>query len=285
MKSRILFIIGLIGIIGGLTPSVWAVKTVFVEHGSEKQFKAGDPNGVVISSRGEMTLAWQAVTLLPTKNNDPSGPKTDPSWVVYALATDGDGTVYAATSGNGLIYRIASDKTTEIIYGLSDQHSDHVFSLATDLDGRLLAGTGGAAGALLRIRADGKIQTLWSDPAVKYIWSMVVGPSGRIYMGTGPEGKVITVNKEGKNPQVLFKAKEKNILALALAASGILYAGGDEYGLVYRIDPGTQKATVLYDTGQKETSSLVVGPRGDLYVAPADTNAAKPGAKLILSDG
>jgi len=252
------------------------VKTVYVKHNSEEQFKKGDPCSVLINSEGEISLAYQTLKLLSNE---------DDVWVVNAIVKGPDGSVYAATSGEGYIYRLQEGKKPEIIYGKGKDDQKHVFSLALDNQGRLLAGTGGEAGVLLRFDKKHKCKKIFSDEEIKYIWSIVTGPGGRIYLGTGPTGKVLTLDSKGKNMEVLYKAKDKNILALALDKEGIAYAGGDENGLVYRIDPGSKKTTIAYDTGHSEISGLVFDEEGNLYVSTADASAARPGAQLTLSDG
>ena len=260
-----------------LSGSVWGVNTVYVEHNSEEQFTEGEPNKVLISSEGEISLGYEVETLL-TDSND--------VWVINALAEGDDGSLYAASSGAGYVHRWRAGSTDgEIIYGKGDDDARHVFSLAVDRDGMLLAGTGGESGQLLRLDGQGGKEVLWADEQVKYIWSIVVGPAGRIYLGTGPGGKVMTLGPDGGNAEVLYQASEKNILCLALDADGMLYAGGDEHGLVYRVDPGSKIATIVYDCGHGEISSLVFDEVGNLYASTADATAARPGAKLVLSDG
>jgi hypothetical protein len=256
--------------------AVWAVETVYIEHNSEKQFKEGEPNQVLISSEGEISLGFRAERLLDDN---------DDVWVVNALVQDKDGDLYLASSGEGYIYRLSPDQEPEIIYGKGEDDQKHVFSLALDTQGRLLAGTGGQAGSLLRFDKSDRAEVLYSEDELKYIWSIMVGPAGRIYLGTGPTGKVITLDAQGKNAEVLYQAKEKNILSLALDDAGILYAGGDEKGLIYRIDPGSKQATIVYDTQHSEISVLVFDEQGNLYAATADASAARPGKQLILSDG
>jgi hypothetical protein len=265
--------------LAAISPMVWAVKTVYIEQNTEEMFKKGEPNQVIISSTGEISLARQSRQLLGDQ---------DELWVVNAMVKAEDDSLYVATSGKGYIYRLKPpSREPEIIYGNGEDDQEHVFSLALDQKGRLLAGTGGQAGLLLRFDNKDQVETLFrdSDETIKYIWSIVVGPAGRIYLGTGPTGKVLTLDADGGNMEVLYQAKEKNILAVARDADGIIYAGGDENGLVYRIDPGTKKATIAYDTGHSEISGLVFDEEGNLYVATADPSTARPGAKLILSDG
>lgn len=261
----------------GLVPRpTQAVKTVHIEHNTEQQFKKGDPCQVIINSTGEISLAYRTKTLLSNK---------DEVWVVNDIVKTAAGSLYVATSGKGYIYLLKEEQEPQIIYGKDLIDHKHVFSLTIDGKGRLLAGTSGKTAQLIRFDKAHNTKTLFQEDEIKYIWCILVGPGGRIYLGTGPTGKIITLDSNGKNPEVLYKAKEKNILALALDADGILYAGGDENGLVYRIEPGTSKTTIAYDTGHGEISGLVFDEAGNLYVSTADASAARPGAKLILSNG
>ena len=277
MKKFMIFVVLTVVVLAFAVADVAAVRTVYVEHNSESQFKAGDPNGVVLSSKGEMYLANQVESILGGKNDD---------WVVNALAKGPDGSLYVATSGRGYIYKIKDGRKPKVIYTPDKNGPKHIFSLTLDNKGRLLAGTGGQKGLLLRFNKNNKPKTLFSDKQINYIWNIVTDRAGTIYLATGPNGKVLRLDDNGKKVEVLYEAKEKNILSLALSDDGIIYAGGDGNGLVYRIDLADKTTTILYDTKHSEISSLVFDPKtGDLYVATSDAEAARPGAKLILSDG
>ena len=276
MKKISLIILVCFLALGFVPRSAQAVKTVHVEHNTEQQFKQGDPCHVIINSTGEISLAYRTKTLLSNK---------DEVWVVNDIVQAATGSLYVATSGKGYIYLLKEEQEPQIVYGEDIVDHKHVFSLAIDGKGCLLAGTSGKTAQLVRFDKAHKTKTLFQEDEIKYVWCILVGPGGRIYLGTGPTGKIITLDSNGQNPEVLYKAKEKNILSLALDADGILYAGGDENGLVYRIEPGTSKTTIAYDTGHGEISGLVFDEAGNLYVSTADTSAARPGAKLILSNG
>ncbi len=260
------------------TGPAWPVQVKYLSDNTEKNFKDGDPNDVVISSKGRLSLAFQTQTLLE-ENED--------VWVINAVVRGSDSNLYAAASakGKGLIYRQADGREPVAIYGEAENEQQHVFSLALDGQGRLLAGTGGTAGQLLRFDKNGKYKVLFEEQELHYIWSIAVAPDGMIYLGTGPQGKVIKLDANGGEPDVLYNAKEKNILSVAIDDTGRLYAGGDKHGLVYRIDPGSKKTVVAYDTGHAEISGLVFDEKGNLYVATSDAGGAKPGTQLILSDG
>lgn len=261
---------------GFFSPAIQAIQTEYATDETEENFKQGEPNQVIVSSEGYLSLAYQTETLLEKKNE---------VWVVNALVRDAEGNLYAGTSGQGLIYRLTEGREPAIIYGEDDEEPAHIFSLALDQEGRLLAGTGGKAGTLLRFTQKGKPEVLFEKEGLHYIWSITVGPAGRIYLGTGPEGEVMTLDPQGRNPEVLYDAKEKNILVTALDRDGVLYAGGDTNGLVYRIEPGSKKTTIAYDTGHDEISGLVFDEKGNLYVSTSDAGGTRPGSKLIFSDG
>ena len=265
-----------LNIIPAGTTAIWAVQTGYEVHNTEKQFKDGEPNSVLISSEGELSLGWRTNPLLSDGND---------VWVVNAVVEAPDGSVYAASSGQGYIHRLRKGAPPEIIYGRDPNDQRHVFSLALDHQGRLLAGTGGETAQLLRYDPNGQWESLYSAEDINYIWTIVATPQGRLYLATGPTGKVLTLDRHGNNPEVIYTAKEKNILSLALNADGILFAGGDEEGLIYRIDPATKKMTIAYDSPHSEISALVFDSQGNLYASTADASAARPGAKLILSDG
>jgi len=262
----------------GLRPAV-SVQTSYVEHDTEKQFVAGEPNGVLISSEGQISLAQ--------KHRELMGESVGDVWVVNALVKGLDGSLYVATSGEGYLYRLrGGGEPAEIIYGEQEDSPRHIFSLALDNEGRLLAGTGGGESAKLLRFEDGRLdKVLFEEEGIKYIWSIVVGRGGRIYLGTGPTGKVLTLAGEGSEAEVLYKAKEKNILSLALDMPGMLYAGGDERGLIFRIDPGSKQVRVVFDSERSEISALVFDEEGNLYACTADAAGARPGVKLVLSDG
>ncbi len=256
---------------------VYAVKTVYTLYNTEEQFKTGDPNGVTITSTGTIQLSYQTEAIL-TRTGE---------WTINDIIQIDD-QIYLATSGQGTIYQLPVDAQPDCepvaIYGDQEDQARHIFSLGRDEKNQLLAGTGGAQAQLIRFDSRGKPTTIWSSNEIKYIWSIVTGPAGRIYLATGPTGKIITLDPDGANEQVLYQAGEKNILTLVLDPQGRLYAGGDEFGLIYRIDPSTSKATIIYDTGHKEISRLVLDNQGVLYAATSDMMAAKIAGRLVLAD-
>jgi len=238
----------------------------------------GQTEEVVISSRGTIQLGRAAET--PVEEFEDFGDV----WSINSIVVSG-GTVYFGTSPNGGIYKYSLNKLTKI-YPLekdkieedksraekkpndandpdskivdTEEHlsNEHIFAMASDVSGRLLAGISGEKCRLCRFEAD-KMETIYEPNDAKYIFAITVDYSGNIYLGTGPEGKVYGLDSLGKKAQLIYDSLDKNILSLATGEDGYIYAGSDSRGLVYKINPRTKEATVLYDSDQPEITALL----------------------------
>ncbi len=255
-----------------LCSTAGAVNTLFSEHSTEKEFKEGVAENILINSQGILSLAPETHIVTIEQENP---------WVINDLVADSQGNLYAASSGEGKIYQLKDDNTLESIFCQDD--ISHVFALAVTSNDALLAGTGGNKGELYLIEKD-KFSKIWTSDKVSYIWDIIISATGRVYLATGPEGIIYATDSEGKATQELFDSPVSNILSLALSKDGMLYAGTDSAGLVYKIDLATNAVTVAYDTGKEEVSSLAIDQTGNIYIATAGSAAARPGAKLILSE-
>ncbi len=100
------------------------------------------------------------------------------------------------------------------------------------------------------------------------IWALVEGPGGKLYAGTGHQGKLLAIEPDGKSRE-LWKAPEIEIFALAMGPDGKLYAGTAPNGKVYRIGLDGE-AEELFDPKQPYIWSLqFIG--NDLFVGTGDT--------------
>jgi hypothetical protein len=154
--------------------------------------------------------------------------------------------------------------------------NEHIFALATDVSGRLLAGMSGKNCRLCRFEAE-KMETIYEPNDAKYIFAIAVDDSGNIFLGTGPKGKIYKLDSRGKNAQLIYDSLDKNILSLAIGKDGYIYAGSDSRGLVYKIDTSSKEATVLYDSELPEITALML--TGDS--AESGLYAAATSAKIV----
>lgn len=110
----------------------------------------------------------------------------------------------------------------------------------------------------------GPAATLLHDTEAAFVWSLAHDGKGRVYAGTGNEGKVYRI-EDGKG-SLLYDAPEMAVQALAVGPDQRLYAGTSPDGKVYAIDKDG-KAEVFYDPGDKYIWALAFDREGRLFVA------------------
>jgi len=280
-----------------LSSASLAVNSKIVRHASSSDLLKGETENIVIGSRGTIQLgsAWEA----PVK-------EFEDVWSINSIVVSG-GTVYVGTSPNGGIYKYSLGKLTKIYPEKSEKKpackkakkdkdantpgdantvddkeylsNEHIFAMATDVAGRLLAGISGDKCRLCRFKND-KYEVIFELDEDKYIFAIEVDDGGNIYLGTGPEGKVYKLDSSGKKPQVVYDSQDKNILALAAGQDGFVYAGSDSRGLVYKINPRTKTATVLYDSDEPEITALLFTEDGVLHAAATSAKIVKAQTKF-----
>ena len=283
-----------------------AVTSRITTHTTSRDLLKGKAKDVVISSKGTIQLG-RAAEILAEEIED--------VWIINSMVISG-GNIYIGTSPNGAIYQYTLGKLKKI-YPLEPQQdkkektenkepkdtntpddantvdantveteqyltNEHIFAMAADISGRLLAGISGEKCKLIRFNK-GKVETVFEPEDAKYIFAIVVAENGDIYLGTGPNGKIYHLNSFAKLPKVVYTTTDKNVLSLAIGKDDLIYAGTDTRGLVYKINTKTAAASVLYDSEQEEITSLLLTEDGHLYAAatsarvkPTDTRFAAP---------
>jgi len=274
----------------------WAVSSKITKHTTGADFSGGKVEDVVIGSQGAIQLGLAAETLVD---------KLQDAWSINSIVVSG-GTVFIGTSPNGDIYKYSLGKLTKIPIPKEQESTDsksdsepndaneppgktvraekylankHIFAMATDVAGRLLAGVSGEKCSLIRLEAD-KLETIFEPNDAKYIFAIVIDTAGSIYLGTGPQGKVYKLNSFGSEPQIVYDSTDKNILSLAIGRDGFIYAGSDTRGLIYKINPRTSTAAVLYDSDQEEITALLFAQDGELYATATSAQLAQAPREL-----
>lgn len=270
------------------SPTCRAVSSNVTRHSSGAVLAKGQTDNVVVGSQGTIQLG-RAVEVLVEKFED--------VWSINSVVVSG-GTIFLGTSPNGGIYKYSLDKLTKIypvdaqkdkqIKPISEPEpndanavqteryleNEHIFAMATDVSGRLLAAISGSKCQLMRLGAK-QVEVIFEPSDAKYIFAIAISADGDIYLGTGPEGKVYKLDSFGKNPQLIYDSTDKNILSLAIGEDGFVYAGSDSRGLVYKIEPNSKTATVLYDSDQDEITALLLLGEDDLYAAATSAKITK----------
>ncbi|MEQ1761158.1 MAG: hypothetical protein ABL986_22850 [Vicinamibacterales bacterium] len=101
-----------------------------------------------------------------------------------------------------------------------------------------------------------------------FLWTMVQGPDGGSYIGSGNEGQVLRVDAAGAG-RVFFDADELEVHALAFAPDGNLYVGTSPDGKIYKVTPaGT--GTVFFDPPDRYIWSLAIDRAGNVIAGTGD---------------
>ena len=189
-----------------LSSACLAVSSKVTRHTSSTDLLKGRTEKVVIGSRGTIQLGRAAESLIKEFKG------FDDVWSINSIVVSG-GTVYFGTSPNGGIYKYNLNKLTKIYPLDADRaqsekkqddagkaeagdieaeeylSNEHIFALATDVAGRLLAGISGKGCKLCRLEGE-KMETIFEPNDAKYIFALALDEGGNIYLGTGPEGKI-----------------------------------------------------------------------------------------------
>ena len=261
---------------------IFADGTRIWEQSKFEDFVKGTTEGVAISSTGSLELA-PAFKLL----------STTPSTYLWSIASDRDGSLYAAAGSPARVYRVTPDGQASVIF---EPQELQVQALVVDKEGAILAATN-PDGKIYKIEPRNGAQektksekssgdsswtsSVFFDPDSKYIWDLALDEKGNLYAATGGPGQIFRVTPKGEH-SVFFKSDEAHIRVLVFDAKGNLIAGSDGSGLVYRIAPNGE-AFVLYSAPKKEITALAIDKNGDVYAAGAGEKHGGPSSIGLLS--
>src|SRR6266702_689690 len=280
--------------------SAYAQTTRTWEQSSFDDFEKGTSRGVAIRSDGvlELAPAFRAIA-------------TTPSTYIWAVASDNEGNLLAATGAPARVYRVTPQGQLSTLLQPAELE---VQAIAVARDGTIYAATS-PDGKIYRIQRNsaarpsgpgkpaknsaakstaaanpsaanspaaeapklaidpGYTASVFFEPHTKYIWALAIDQQGRLYIATGDRGEIYRVEPSGTG-SVFFKSDEAHIRSIAFDKTGNLIAGSDGSGLIYRISPAAE-AFVLYSAPKKEITALALDSQGNIYAAAAGDKRAK----------
>jgi hypothetical protein len=166
---------------------------------------------------------------------------------------------------------------------LFDPEAPNAWCVARDAQGVLFVGTGNEGRV---VRVEGTKGSALYDAAELEVHAIAVGPEGRVYVGTSPDGAVYAIDSTGKATK-FFDPEERYIWALAFEPSGALLVatGGD--GRVYRVTPDGKAETLLVSS-ETHILSLRADGRGHVYAGSAPEGIVyridSPGHAFVVVD-
>ncbi len=132
------------------------------------------------------------------------------------------GTVYAGTSPQGKVYRIAGEGDGEVYF---EPGETYVWDLARDDEGRLLVATG-TQGKVFRVTGAGEGSVLY-DSDDTHVRSLIVRADGTVLLGTAGEGLVLALSPDGSGgvrARTLHDASAPEVVALTAGPDGSAFA-------------------------------------------------------------
>src|SRR3984957_11456030 len=193
------------------------------------------------------SAAGSALVMKVTPAGKPTQIFAGKELAVQAVGVAAEGSVLAATSPDGKVYRIPAD--------------------------------GGVATVVFDPAA--------TEEKPKYLWDLAVGKGGEVYVAAGGPAGGYRGPAGGGKAEVLFKTADQHIRCLLLGADGTLWAGSDGSGVVYRFATETAgaKPFAAYAAGRREITALAMDAAGNVYAAGVGTKGHSTLPPLPVTGG
>jgi ligand-binding sensor domain-containing protein len=114
----------------------------------------------------------------------------------------------------------------------------------------------------------GQATELVYETAAPFVWALVPGSDGSLFVGTGNEGQVFKIDGQGKGT-MFFDAAELEAHAMAPAPDGGLYVATSPDGKIYKVDRSGKPST-FYEPGERYIWALATDAKGFLYAATGE---------------
>jgi hypothetical protein len=186
---------------------------------------------MVEDSKGRLYAAGGSPGKVVRITNDPAKPEVEAKvetvltvkeLEVHALAVDDKDNVYAASSPDPKIYKIAPDGTSSVF---CEPQAKYVWALAWDPAGFLYVATGDK-GEIFRVNAKGEIKLFFNTDEL-HARSMLLEkratPNSPLIVGTDPSGLILRVTPKADGTGegfVMYESGKKEVTALAVVESG-----------------------------------------------------------------
>jgi SpoIVB peptidase S55 len=154
---------------------------------------------------------------------------------------------------------------------LASTSETYIWSVVSDAQGNLYAGTG-TAGKVLKIDPAGKVTTFTQLPIVS-VQSLLLAHDGSLWAGSGVHGNLYHIKPDGTYT-LAARLPEKYLLALVEDSKGNVFVGAGSSGSVYKVPVGytprdasrTDALPVFVKTGGDYVTSMTLDPQDNLYV-------------------
>ena len=108
-----------------------------------------------------------------------------------------------------------------------------------------------------------------AGPSEEFYMSLLAGPDGVLFLGTGHGGKIYRIGADGK-AELYFQTQEIDVTCLAGNGKGALYAGTSPNGKIYRIT-AKGKGEEFFNPSEKYVWDLAFTDSGSLLAAVGES--------------
>ncbi len=199
---------------------------------------------------------------------------------VFAICVNSSGVLYAGTSPNGGVYRIANGKAEQIWHS----SGKYIWGIQAAQDGTLYVATG-EPGRIYRIDPAGKAD-LYYDPGQSNVTSIALDSNGHLYAGTDPNGLLYEISGPGKGA-ILLDSTLPEIRAIEIAPDGDIYAAGMGGAVATRSPPSATPTASNPGVVVATNPTVITVTEARRNSAPSDSDQAgvKPGADQSKTTG
>jgi hypothetical protein len=245
-------------VFGLFLPSAFAVKPQRIVLESEEDFEKGNLLSTSLSEEGVLRPAPVAEKIadLPVEE------------VWWMIRHPGDYFLLGGSPG-GKILRVTTEGKSSVVARIPEAYP---YAATLDSSGVLYVG-GSPKGKVYRMT--GTRLEEYFDPKETYIWSLLCGPQGQLYVATGLKGRVYEVRSQGKG-SLYCQTDHTHVRALTWSAKGQrLLAGTSDRGVLLELK-GPEKAVVLADSGRQEIPRVLRLPDGTVLFLATGAAALPP---------
>jgi len=255
-----------------LVAVVYAAAPQFRLFATAEDMEKGVSRGVSIDAFGALSLAPSTTQL-----HSASVP------MLWCVATDAQGNVLAGGGNPAQIISVNSIGAPTTLFS-----SEEFAVFAMHVRGNDIFAATAPDGEVYRLDAERKSHKFFK-PEAKYIWALVAGNDGALYVATGSPAKLYRVDASGKGA-VIFESDEQHFRSISLSNDNWIYVGSSGNGYIYRLRPDGSSVSVLYDAPMDEILHVLPAKDGVVYaVASGQASGAPqggpgPAAEAILVD-
>jgi hypothetical protein len=163
-------------------------------------------------------------------------------------------------------------------------HATTIWSALSQKDGSLLLGTGND-GKLVRVV--GGTSSVVAETKALAVTSLAEAWGGKVVLGSLPEGKLWTFERDKLSPLTTLKGAEHVWQVAFDAKANVVYAATGPEGKLFRITANGD-AQVYFDAEEQHLMSVAVGPDGSVYAGASDKaklyKVTGPGRAGVLYD-